>query len=502
MSEQTSDQLLSFDPEQSRVDVKARRRYVLTADARGKSDGAYHTDLAKMLAQHCRKRLRYVGKQWARFDGQRWVIDGEDVAAYREWQELRPRIQFEFTDDEGKKHTKPISASLAMTRGVVASARNLLRLHQGDFDQRAHELNTPTGIVYLKKGVHGGHKSSRMHSRITQVAPDFDAPAPARFLDFLETIMLSDKVQEEYLLAVLALCLLGEPGGQYLHILLGEGGNGKGVLFNILQGLLGVGGAQGSGYYIELEGTFFTTTRNPKHESEEANLHGARVVVLSEFPAKSTWRVTRLKNFTGDNSITASFKYQPQFTFKPAATFLANSNTIPDTAEINKAMKRRLRGIPFEYTHEGQQNDNLHKQIVAAEGPAIMALLCKKAKEFLANGSRMPPQSARMVDQMAMYLEEQDTTGEFMGECCMAKDGAATLNTEIYQAYQFWCGSQGIAKHDQVTRNTLMGEIRKRGYKIDYTRRDPDTGDQDGRRRTRGLALAKGARSGVLVNGT
>jgi len=102
MSEQTSDQLMSFDPGQSRVDVKARRRYVLTADARGKSDGAYHTDLAKMLAQHCRKRLRYVGKQWARFDGQRWVIDGEDVAAYREWQELRPRIQFEFTDDEGK----------------------------------------------------------------------------------------------------------------------------------------------------------------------------------------------------------------------------------------------------------------------------------------------------------------------------------------------------------------------------------------------------------------
>jgi P4 family phage/plasmid primase-like protien len=476
------------------TEAAKRDQLTVTADARGRSDGHYHSDFAELLRKHRYKRLRYVGKEWAWFDGKRWVIDKEDVTAYREWQRLRKYAEFVFLDDNEMERVKPVSGSSAMTNGVVSSARNLFTFHRGKFDQNPYELNTPAGIVDLAACVLMPHDPARLHSRITQVSPDFGAPAPERFRAFLDQITVGDKVQEEYLLSLLATCLLGEPGGQYLHIFRGEGGNGKGVLLNILEELMGIGGKDGTGYYVELEGTYLVVSRNPKHEAENANLHGARVVVLSEFPEKSKFNGTRLKNNTGGNVITASFKGQDPFSFRLSATFLANSNVIPDTSEINNAIKRRLRGIPFDYQHDGPRNDNFYRELVREEGPAILALLCRKAHQFLLDESQMPPQSARMMASIAEYFEEQDAVSAFLEECCEVRDGVKTLNNEIKRAFQLWCDHQNIPKRDQPTGPKLMSEIKTRGYKIDDKQRNLDTGKLDSRRRTRGLALNRGAR--------
>ncbi|MET8315368.1 phage/plasmid primase, P4 family [Rhodococcus erythropolis] len=471
------------------VDSQRRAKFTVTADARGRSDGAYQADFAAMLRTHHYKSLRYVGKEWARYDGKRWVIQKEDVAAYREWEGLRKRIEFAFEDDNGMTKFKPVSGANNMTHGVVASARHLFEFQQGKFDQNPYELNTPAGIMELSTGELVPHESRRLHSRITQVAPDFDAPKPRRFLEFLDQIMLGDSDQTNYLLTLLATCLLGKPGGQYLHIFRGEGGNGKGVVLNLMEELLGIGGKDGAGYYVELEGTYLTVTRSPKHEAENANLHGARVVVVSEFPVNSKFNGTRLKNNTGGNVITASFKGQDPFSFRLAATFLANSNVIPDTSEINNAIKRRLRGVPFDYTHDGPRNDNFYRDLVKAEGGAIMALLCRKAHEFLLDEEQFPPQSRRMIASMADYFENQDVVKLFLEECCLAQDGAQTLNSDLKAAFQGWCDRQDILKRERITGTNFMSEIKKRGYKIDDKRRDPATGELDGRRRTRGLAI-------------
>ncbi|MEV4633314.1 phage/plasmid primase, P4 family [Rhodococcus coprophilus] len=464
------------------------------ADNRGNAASSYQSEIAELFHEHRYGVLRYVGDgHWARFTGKRWEIAREDVTAFGELQSFRKSV-FLRSQTEDDIKVAPIPSSAAMLGGLASSSRNMFFFNQGGFDCNPYELNTPAGIVDFKDGKLRRHDPQRLHSRIAKVAPDFKADPPGRFLAFLDQVTLGDAEMADYLLALLGACLLGEPGGQYLHILLGEGGNGKGVLLNIMEGLLGIGGKEGAGYYLELEGIYLTLQKTPKHEAETADLHGSRMVVLSEFHSGSKFNATRLKNSTGGNVVSASFKGQDPFTFRMSATFIANSNVIPDTSEVNNSMRRRLCQIPFDYTHAGPQNDNFYKDLVEEEGGAIMALLCRKAKEQVASGG-MPDETPRMKSAISGYFDEQDPISRFLEECAEVRDGGAELNQDLKGAFAAWCAREDIAERDRPKGEALITHLKTKGHKTDYTQRNQDTGGQDGRRRTKGLVLNDFGRS-------
>jgi putative DNA primase/helicase len=151
---------------------------------------------------------------------------------------------------------------------------------------------------------------------------------------------------------------------------------------------------------------------------------------------------------------------QDYFSFTPTHKLWLLGNHRPEVGTGGHAFWRRIRLIPFEYVVPDQQKiDNLAAELVADEGPGILAWLIQGAIRYLATRDPLAgPASVRMAT--AAYEATEDHVGRFLTECCKL-DLGSDLRAEqglLYTAYVTWCHSEGIR---QDTARAFAGRIRQ-----------------------------------------
>lgn len=164
-----------------------------------------------------------------------------------------------------------------------------------------------------------------------------------------------------YLLQVLASCLLGNNKFEEFYIFTGSGGNGKGVLNDLLRYVFG-------DYYISVDVSLFTKPVDKRDQPVPALVEAQykRVMITTEPEKEDKLQVGLIKKISGNDVVEARtlhsktiVKYVPQY------KTILQANAIPKLNKIDGGVSRRLRVIhfPFKFVDENSIDANKNNRL-------------------------------------------------------------------------------------------------------------------------------------------
>ena len=209
----------------------------------------------------------------------------------------------------------------------------------------------------------------------------------------------------------------------------------------------------------------FTVTKAERHPTELAKLVGARLVTASETEEGRRWSEARIKELTGQDPIDARFMRQDFFTYFPQFKLMFSGNHMPTLRSVNKAIARRFNRIPFNFTvPDDQINKNLDAEL-QAEWSGILAWMIEGCLAWQRMGL-CPPEA--VITATSDYLESQDTTGQWIEECCERDVNAWTNTRALYVSWKQWAEQRGEYIKTEKAFSMMLedwGLVKRRGPK-------------------------------------
>lgn len=213
--------------------------------------------------------------------------------------------------------------------------------------------------------------------------------------------------------------------------MVGEGANGKSVMIDTLQEMVG-----GKRHYTALSLESLTTQR-----FAPALLVGKKVNFCSEEESKYL-RSDKFKALTTGDAVLAEQKYEPSFTFRNTAKFVFATNNMPTFDGIDHGIKRRMRIIPFLRRFEGKERDpfladELKRSLPEIVGWGLEGMTRLAEQNFQFSGSES------MARRIAEFEEETSSAIEFLREHYIEDEDGRKPTGELYGEYRDWCLKNG-----------------------------------------------------------
>ena len=167
--------------------------------------------------------------------------------------------------------------------------------------------------------------------------------------NIIDDIFPDESVKQEYI-HYLATCLYGIPIEKFI-IANGDGGNGKGVINELVMDTCGDFGYQASNSVL----------LNPIKDGGNpaiANMNKKRLICYREPDEKKSINLSAVKELTGGKSITARKLYSNEDSVMLVGTHILECNKkCQMTGNLDNSIHRRIRDIPFvaTYTHDESQ---------------------------------------------------------------------------------------------------------------------------------------------------
>jgi putative DNA primase/helicase len=353
----------------------------------------------------------------------------------------------------------------AKIRKAITSAKTvnaLLFLAQSDlaivvpaaqWDSDPLMLNTPAGIVDLRTGKLHERNRGQYLTQISRVSPDTQQPTE-NWLRFISQVFADDIDTIEFVQRMCGYCLSGDRREQKLFFAHGQGSNGKSTLLDILMWMMGT-------YALKLPTTALMASRNERHPTELAQLHGKRLAVSNELEEGSFWAEARIKELTGDETLTARFMRQDNFTFTMSHKHLIAGNHKPRLKGGDPAMARRMVLVPFLQKFEGAAKDAKLPEKLKAEAAGIMAWVVQGARKWYADGLAIP---SSVEAASRDYMAEHDDIAMWIEECCKVEIGTHARSSDLYASFRRWKQARGEHEPSQTVwgeKMTLVPGLRK-----------------------------------------
>jgi putative DNA primase/helicase len=464
------------------------------------------TGNANLLIRLSDGDLRYVAetKQWLRWDGQRWQVDTHEVfvttqavEVARYYIEEAKRLKEsgntgqEFVDSEDYlkwaskcRNKQSLDNMITLARKSVGVPISITEL-----DRNPWLLGVDNGVVDLKTGdLHESEAREEFVTKRSSIKYNVGAAAP-RWESLIAEItglpIAADRdangdlipgtvgrfaprpALARYLQKALGYSITGSTEEQKFFLAIGEGSNGKGVIFDTVKAMLGP-------YAIVLPAEALMVS---KHDADAerptalaATLAGARLVVASESKEGQKLNTAMIKSHTGDRQMQARKMRENPFTFTITHKLWLLTNVRPTLDHIDAATKGRLHFTPFDrrWNRPGEAERNpalpdgdktLMAHLLKAEAEGILAWLVRGAVMYHAEGLTPPDEVTSVTRE---YVLEQDSLGRWLAmmQRCAPKQG--TLAAELFRQFGAWCGAEG-ATMDPSNANAFGRGLRSRG---------------------------------------
>lgn len=373
--------------------------------------------------------LRWTGARWQPIDGP-WIEAEAIAASIRAEAQTMGGSAGKALDEWGRQ-----SGNASKLRGCleVASHRPGVAVGLDELDADPWQLNTPAGILDLRTGAVQPPYREALCTKSTSIAPDFSMPTP-RFLRFLRECMGDDLALAAYLLRFLGYSLTGDVREHALGIWHGpQGANGKSTLINLMSSIMG-------DYAGSTAPEVLLAAGEGAHPTGIMDLRGRRLVTSVEAPEGRQWNESLVKQLTGGDEVKARAMRQDFVAFRPTWKLVLATNSRPVVREQGGAFWRRVQLVPWLVSFRGREDRGLARAL-EAEAPGILALLVGACVQWQQGGLQPPPAVLSAVDE---YRASQDTIGAFMAECVTAVPGAFVSRTDMYRAYNAWCGLSNV----------------------------------------------------------
>jgi len=273
----------------------------------------------------------------------------------------------------------------------------------------------------------------------------------------LDTIFPT-KANKEYYLECLATGLTGHQV-ENLFIATGQGGNGKGVINTQMMKTTG-------NYGYKLSSSVLLNEIKEGANPQIANLHQKRFALSTEPSDKKTMCSSTLKELTGDKTINARMAYSNKCHVNLCLSLFLECNSLPKMDEVNDAVERRIRTIPFVSSFKSAEDyeHTLDKTNVFIGNPryktdefieehkqALFHILSPICKKFIANGLVLSKVPAECKSVAIDYLAQSDHIYEWV---CEKYEKTDKVDDFVYvkEMYEMFKGSsyfENLSKADK-----------------------------------------------------
>lgn len=410
------------------------------------ADDALRTEniLATKFVDQDHTVLRFVPPwgRWLAWDSKRWLRDERDCRVFGRVREFVDALWGDFgaiakkldRDDVGVVHSwvkKSNSEKVMQAVLKLAKSDKRVVIDVEQLNAEVGVLNVQNGILDLATGELSPHEPSRNITQLANVEYHADADCP-QFKAALKLIFNDDAELIRYVQQLLGYAISGNCSAHILPIAYGSGCNGKSTITNIVLGLLGDYGA--------LAHESLLLGNHTGHPTEKMHLYQKRFVPISEPSQGSQLKEARVKELTGDATITARGMCENFWSFNRTHTFWMSTNHLPSISGADEGIWRRIKLIPFtvDLRQKVTPEPDLDKRLIREEGPGILRWMCEGYRDFLAHGFVEPLCVITATDS---YRTDEDELGRFIGErCWVSANGIATAE-DLWKAYQQWHGT-------------------------------------------------------------
>ena len=220
----------------------------------------------------------------------------------------------------------------------------------------------------------------------------------------------------KYVLEHIATCLSGNNKYERFYIWSGKGGNGKGVLSELVKRALGL-------YYHPIPHTIITKMSDKKDSAcpPLAKAKGKRFVQFSEPEAEDKFQVGLVKELTGGDEITARDLYKSTIIYKPQWSLYGQTNNIPKLNRADGGAGRRIRVLMFLFSFVSDPTEPFHKAInVDLKDKIVKSVewrnefmwLLMEAYVRVRDNGLVEPQS--VLDASKEYMEDNNPVGAWL----------------------------------------------------------------------------------------
>jgi putative DNA primase/helicase len=207
---------------------------------------------------------------------------------------------------------------------------------------------------------------------------------PERFVQFMADIYQNNAELIRYVTNIFAYCLTGDIGEQEMYFFVGEGANGKSVLFELMNKILQDYSRTASADLL-LDKAVQTNCK-----SELALLKGVRCIFLTELDPNQKLKMSMIKNMTGGNEVVACFKYKNEFTYHPKYKIMLATNHMPHINEDDNGSWRRVKKIDHLRVFSKDEQDKRLINKLYEERGAILNELFRRCPAILRDGLKAP----------------------------------------------------------------------------------------------------------------
>lgn len=421
-----------------------------------------HGPIAQAFAEQTRDyAFLYDRGQSAAWRGSRWVMgDKHDLLLKGSVNTFLNELYPQYPSASGRK----VLLDSRFRQGVVEQVKPLLPAWKFSerFDQDPYLLGVPgNAVVNLRTGQVREMTREDFVTKRTRVSPDPNCE-PKLFLKFMDEITDGDKELNGYLMRHAGYGLTGCTNEHCLPFWWGHGGNGKGVLLNVRQHILGYE----YGTVLRMSDLARRETGNDNQRRIIAKLCGTRLVTANEGNAKVKLDMALLKSLASSDLLSGANLYENEFTFVPTHKLVVATNNKPEL-EIDAAARRRVHLVPFTVSFKGRENRELEEQLKKEAG-GILHVMIQACIEWQRSGLAAPKSVTEATEELFRQL---DTLGRFMSERLKTDpSGVAFVSTaDLVRAYSSFLMVNG--EETYVDQRKFKTDLKERGGYTDHVQR-------------------------------
>lgn len=447
---------------------------------------------AKMYALS--QRIVYCEREFWYWDGKLWAKDdeGKRVATIMSHQLQGAQLRFtarlsqaihDETDPEERDKLQKLAVEKPQNWTKASAVKQPLLflkdcLSNIDFCRKLggnpDVLCVDNGVIMLQTGeIVQHHPKYLCHTCIEVEWRGIDHPTPD--VDaFFKDIFNDDIPAILYIQRLLGYGITGHNKMQKFAIFYGAGGNGKGILNQMLQNLLG-------DYYVSMNKDCIIKNDRGSGKGAAspylAELRQKRIAVCDESEDQEKLDDGSIKLATGGSELNCRFLYGNPIKFVPTHLPVLMTNHKPVINSEDGAMIRRLVLVPFtnQYKeahefdssnpHHRLRDDNLAEKMKST--PVLeqfLVWLVRGAIDWYRLGS-FGPQPDLLNSAIKEYMLENDMLGQFISEFCK-KDKRASVETKAFRSrYE-------DTMEVTVSAMSLVKSMRSRGFPKKQIMRD------------------------------
>jgi P4 family phage/plasmid primase-like protien len=173
-----------------------------------------------------------------------------------------------------------------------------------------------------------------------------------------------------------------------------------------------------------------------------------------------------IKNFTGNDAITARFLHQSEFTFYPKFKLICNTNYLPLVTDTTVFKSDRVQVIPFtKHFEESEQDKQLKNKLSSNESLSGILDWCIRGWLLFNQEGLTEPETIRT--STVEYAQSSDKLENFIGDCLSKKQGHNLAIKDVYAKYEEWCSDNGY--HTENKGNFIADIKSKNIYRVSGT---------------------------------